>query len=201
MVVVLGWMKIMVILTGLFTLAGEGWIKKTWKHRIMTLLVIALCVFVRAVSFENPSIRYVLEVSILCVYIAFYCKKELGRHFMHLLTVYVVLDVACIVGTLVSFVLQGCSPGENYQIWRDWTIVLIYMSLFFVFVVLQNKPRRIPEKKGFSIAEAGMTLLLLFAEGVVVAFVASDDNRKELYPLYAFSFFFAVVICALWMLV
>lgn len=200
MVVVLGWMKIMVILTGLFTLAGEGWIKKTWKHRIMTLLVVLLCVFVRAVSFENPGIRYVLEVSILCLYIAFYCKKELGHHFMYLLIVYVILDVASILGALISFVLQGCSPGENYQIWRDGTIIVIYVSLFCMFLVLQKRPRRLPRKKGFSIAEAGMTLLLLFAEVVVVAFVASDDKRREIYPLYAFSFFFAVVICALWML-
>lgn len=198
--VIMSWMKITVILAGFFVVSGERWSKKGWKYQVLTLFAMILCILVRIFPFQNLSIRYMIEVSILFLYIVLYCQKELGRHFMCLLIVYVMLDVALIFGGIIVYILQGCSPGENYQLWQDVTIIVIYVSLFFLFLMIQKRAWYVPIKSGFTIAEAGMTFILLFAKSVVLVFIGMGKRSESTYPFYAFSFLSALVIGALWII-
>lgn len=198
--VIMSLIKITVILVGFFAVSGERWSKKGWKYQFLTLFVMILCTLMRIFSFENSSIYYVMEISILFLYVILYCQKELGRYFMYLLIIYVMLDVALIFGGIIAYILQGCSPGENYQLWRDVTTIIVYVVLLFIFLVIQQKTCYLPRKKGFSIVEAGITVVLLLAEGTVFTFAEIGKRSESAHPFYAFSFLSALVIGALWII-
>lgn len=197
--VIMEWMKIVVVLTGIFTLAGEHY-KKEWKYRALTAFMVILCMSTKLIVFGNQSHRLLIEMEIMTLYIVLYFQKERGHYFMYMLIVYVILDVAGILGGIIAYVLQGCSPGENYQIWRNGTIIIVYMFLLFVFLKLRKEPWCSFKKKGFSIAEASIIAILLFAKGATLTFVGSDGKSKEAYLFYVFSFLFALVIGALWII-
>ena len=68
--------------------------KKEWKYRILTLFIIALYILIRIFSFQNESVRYLIEMIALYFYGIFYCQKNLGRNFMYLTMISVTIDVA-----------------------------------------------------------------------------------------------------------
>lgn len=198
--VIIEWMRIMAVLTGFFSLAGKGLIKMEWKYHFLTVFMMMLCILVRLLPFQNASTRYVIEIGILFFYIVLYCQKEVGQHLMYLTIVYVVIDVASILAGIIAYILQRGTPGENYQIWIYATIIVMYTFLFFTFPKVLKSKRLMMNKQGFTIAEAGMTFILLFAESVILVFVGSDEGSRNAYPFYLFSFLSALVIGALWII-
>lgn len=198
MTVIMGWMKFVVILTGFFSFAGKDQVKSTWKYRCLTMFVMALYLSIRAFPFEKPSIRHVAEVSLLFCYIIIYCQKEFGRHFMYLILVYVIVDVMSVLIGVISYLLQGCSPGEDYLVWLDGSIIATYVILFFLFPILQKVLRPLIGSQGFTLAEAGMTFILIFAKCIVLAFTGSEN--EGIARAYFSSFPFALAIGALWMI-
>lgn len=196
----LGWMRIMAMLIGLWALSEEYHVKREWKYRILTIATIVLCMVISVLSFPNLSIRYMIEMVVLYFYTIIYCKKNIGRNFMYLTMVCVAIDVIGVFTGMLAYVLQGCSPGESYQVAAQVMAVLTYIMLLGVFPLIRRGKWFVFRKSGSTVAVAGMTFCLLFAKGVVLAFVGSGDENSNVYWFLTASFLFALGVCVLWAL-
>ncbi len=174
--------------------------KKEWKYRILTLFIIALYILIRIFSFQNESVRYLIEMIALYFYVIFYCQKNLGRNFMYLTMISVTIDVAGVLAAGIAYILQNCSPGENYQLVAQVVVILTYIVLSFAFPLMKRGRWYVFGKNGFSIAEAGVTFILLFVKGVILAFVGNSDANTAANFFYAGAFLFALGVCVLWAL-
>ncbi len=197
---VIEWMRITVILLGLYVLAGRGQIKRRWIYWVLTAFMMGTCIFVRVIPFQNASIRYVIEMGILFLYTFFCYQQNRGRNFMCLTMVSVVIDVISVLASAIAYLLQGGSPGENYQLVTQMAIVLMYAVLLCVYPLIRRGKWFDFRKNNSTIAVAGMTFCLLFAKGVVLAFVGSGDENNNVYWLLTASFVFALGACVLWAL-
>lgn len=195
-----GWMRITAVLIGFFTLSEEHHVKEKWKYRILTIFIIALCILIRIFSFQKESVRYLVEMVVLYFYVIFYCQKNLGRNFMNLTMVCVTIDVVGVLIGGIAYILQGCSPGENYQFVAQVVVILTYIILFFMFPFMRKGIWLIFGKNGFTITEAGVTFILLFVKGVILAFVGNNRANNAANFFYAGAFLFALGVCVLWAL-
>lgn len=195
-----GWMRITAVLIGFFALSEEYRVKREWKYRILTIFIMAFYILIRMFSFQNESVRYLVEMVVLYFYVIFYCQKNMGRNFMNLIFVCVMIDVVGVLVGGIVYILQDCSPGENYQLVAQVVVVLTYIALFLIFPLMKRGIWHFFGKNGFTIADVGMTFCLLFAKGVVLAFVGSGDENSNVYWFLTASFLFALGVCVLWAL-
>lgn len=197
--IMIEWIKVTLVLFGFWKLADEHH-KKEWKYQILTVFMMVLCVLARVTFFENQSHRLIIEMELLTLYIVLYYQKERGRHLMYLVMVYVIFDFVHILIAVMTYWALGFVPEENHLLLGKVIILISYIILFFIFPKMMRQLRLLIGKKGFSIAEIGITVVLLFAKVVMLVFIGSDEGSNDAYPFYAFSFLSALVIGTLWII-
>ncbi len=200
MQLIIGWMRILAMLIVFWTLSEECRVKREWKYQILTITTVGVCIAISVLPFSNISVRYLIEMVVLYFYTILYCKKNIGRNFMYLTMICVAIDVIGVFTGMMAYVLQGCSPGENYQFVAHVMAILTYIILLGVFPLIQRGKWFDFRKNNSSIAVAGMSFCLLFAKGVVLAFVGSGDENSNVYWFLTASFLFALGVCVLWAL-
>lgn len=125
--------RMMVILTGFFSLVGECFLERKQKQRILTIVLVMACALLRVIPFSDLIARFIYEMELLVLYILVCYKKERWLHLMYMSIVYVAVDIAYVLMAVVTRWLTDVFPKESYQFLRNVTILILYVILIFVY--------------------------------------------------------------------
>lgn len=191
-------MRMLVILTGFFALAGEWRVERERKQWILTIVLIMACVLLRVIPFSDIIARFIYEMELLALYILICYKKERWLHLMYMSMVYVAVDVSYVPMAVVTRWLTDIFPKESYLFLRNATILALYVILIFVYPKLMSFLRHWIEKITSVLFGMGITIILTFVKGATLAFIRNDDNSIETSLIYLFLAVFAFAICCFW---
>lgn len=196
--IVIEWMRMMVVLSGFLALSGERFLKREWKHRVMTVILIMVCMSLRVVTLPYLLARFVFEMDLLILYILIFYKKERLLHLMYMIMSYVAVDVVYVPMAAVTCWLTNVFPKESYLLLRNTAILILYFALIFVYPKVMSFLRHWIGKITSAFFCAGITIILTFAKCVAFEFIRSEGKDTASNLVYVVLSLFAFAICCFW---
>lgn len=190
--------RMMVILTGFFSLVGECFLERKQKQRILTIVLVMACALLRVIPFSDLIARFIYEMELLVLYILVCYKKERWLHLMYMSIVYVAVDIAYVLMAVVTRWLTDVFPKESYQFLRNVTILILYVILIFVYPKVMRWLRHWIGNITSMFFCVGVTIILTFVKCATLSFIRNDDNSIKTSLVYLLLAVFAFAICCFW---
>lgn len=192
------WMRLIVILTSFFALAGEQFLAQERKQRIMVIILVMICTLFRVISLPGVITRFVCEMELLVLYILVCYKKERWIHLMYMSMAYVAVDVAYVPMAWATYRLTNFFPERSYPIIGDTIILVLYAVLIFLYPKVMRGLRHWIGNITSTFFGVGVTIILTFAKCAALAFIGSDEKSVKGNLVYLFLAVFAFAICCFW---
>ena len=191
-------MRIMVILVGFFALAGERFLERGQKHQIVTIILMMVCVSLRAIPLSDLIVRFVFEMELLTIYIFICYKKERWLHLTYMIMVYVAVDFAYVPMAWATYCFTNFFSEKSYPLFGDTMILVLYATLIFIYPKMMSFLKHWIGKITSVFFCAGISLILLFVKCVAFAFIRSEGKDTASNLVYVVLAVFAFAICCFW---